>query len=292
MPEMDGLEATEYIMEQVPEAERPHIVALTAGVLDETRNRCLEAGMTDFLGKPVRIGDLVPTLEAIADERGARQRAEAAASPPSANGAAAHADDTTDDAQEPAAESSDAVATTDAAGSASAVSLSNEASGDGARSDADEMPPPPTPADPSEPLVDLDALREQAESFGVDRVDDPFVRDLITTFFDDATSAMDTVQDALDADDITTIGEVAHRLKSSSETLGALAFSELCRTIEYAADDDEADVVRENAKQLPALLDRTRQEMTDVFDRLSDDASASGAGHSPQQTWPSAAEEA
>ena len=293
MPEMDGLEATEHIMEHVPEAERPHIVALTAGVLDETRNRCLEAGMADFLGKPVRIGDLVPTLETIAEERDARQRAEAAASTLPENETTTNApDDAAGDAQEPAEASSDAVASAEAAGSSPDASLPAEAVGDGACPDTDAVPPAPTPPTYSASIVDLDALRQQVESFGVDRVDDPFVRDLVVTFFDDATTAMDTVQDALDADDIDTIGEVAHRLKSSSETLGALAFSELCRTIEYAADDDEADVVREKAGELPALLARTRQEMTEVFDRLENEAASSGSERSVQQSWPSSAEEA
>ncbi len=53
MPRMDGVEATREIMARIPEPERPTIVALTANVMEEDRQRYLEVGMMDVLGKPV-----------------------------------------------------------------------------------------------------------------------------------------------------------------------------------------------------------------------------------------------
>ena len=53
MPEMDGLEATRIIVERWKE-NRPRIVALTANVMPEDRERCMEAGMDGFLFKPIK----------------------------------------------------------------------------------------------------------------------------------------------------------------------------------------------------------------------------------------------
>jgi PAS domain S-box-containing protein len=54
MPEMDGLEATRRLIEQVPDAEsRPVIVAMTAFGLSEDRQKCLSAGMDDYISKPL-----------------------------------------------------------------------------------------------------------------------------------------------------------------------------------------------------------------------------------------------
>jgi CheY-like chemotaxis protein len=60
MPEMDGFTLAEKI--RVEDARIP-ILAMTADVLDETRERCLQAGMNDCLTKPVRIEQLQHAIE-------------------------------------------------------------------------------------------------------------------------------------------------------------------------------------------------------------------------------------
>jgi PAS domain S-box-containing protein len=62
MPEMDGLEATQHILAQWPAAQRPWIVAMTANALQGDRERCLEAGMNDYISKPVRPEELTRAL--------------------------------------------------------------------------------------------------------------------------------------------------------------------------------------------------------------------------------------
>jgi signal transduction histidine kinase/DNA-binding response OmpR family regulator len=63
MPEMDGLEASRQICSRWPRGERPRIVAMTANAMQGDRERCLEAGMDDYVSKPVRVDELVNALE-------------------------------------------------------------------------------------------------------------------------------------------------------------------------------------------------------------------------------------
>ncbi|MDR3515285.1 MAG: response regulator [Azospirillaceae bacterium] len=63
MPEMDGIEATRQIRRQLGEA-CPPIIALTAHAMDEERNRCLDAGMSDHISKPIDATLLITTLNA------------------------------------------------------------------------------------------------------------------------------------------------------------------------------------------------------------------------------------
>jgi len=62
MPELDGLEATRRIVERWPRGRRPRIVALTASAMREDRERCLAAGMDEYLSKPIDLQALAETL--------------------------------------------------------------------------------------------------------------------------------------------------------------------------------------------------------------------------------------
>ncbi|KAI9031303.1 hypothetical protein DFJ74DRAFT_430446 [Hyaloraphidium curvatum] len=66
MPILDGIECTRLIR-QLPLAPHcvPRIVALTANVQSTDREKCTEAGMDGFLGKPLRVGDLVETIKSM-----------------------------------------------------------------------------------------------------------------------------------------------------------------------------------------------------------------------------------
>jgi DNA-binding response OmpR family regulator len=63
MPEMDGLEATRRIVERWARDDRPWIVAMTAEAMQGDRERCLEAGMNDYLTKPIRPHELSAAIE-------------------------------------------------------------------------------------------------------------------------------------------------------------------------------------------------------------------------------------
>jgi signal transduction histidine kinase len=65
MPEMDGYEAARHICEKWAgdDLGRPRMIAMTGNAMQGDRERCLEAGMDDYISKPVRIEELKAMLE-------------------------------------------------------------------------------------------------------------------------------------------------------------------------------------------------------------------------------------
>ncbi|MDY0047174.1 MAG: ATP-binding protein [Thauera propionica] len=62
MPVMDGFEATRRILADRQDVTGCPIVAMTANTMQGDRERCLEAGMVDFLAKPYRQAELVEVI--------------------------------------------------------------------------------------------------------------------------------------------------------------------------------------------------------------------------------------
>jgi CheY-like chemotaxis protein len=69
MPDMDGYETARRIRATEPGSRKPWIVALTAHAMAEAREMCLEAGMDDYLTKPVRRDMLREALDRFAASR-------------------------------------------------------------------------------------------------------------------------------------------------------------------------------------------------------------------------------
>ncbi|MDX2186053.1 MAG: ATP-binding protein [Opitutaceae bacterium] len=59
MPEMNGLEATEVIRRDLPDGLQPWVIGLTANAMQGDREKCIRAGMDDYMTKPLRKDELL-----------------------------------------------------------------------------------------------------------------------------------------------------------------------------------------------------------------------------------------
>lgn len=63
MPEMDGLVVARSICQHWPKDRRPYMIAITANALQGDREECLNAGMDDYISKPVQQDELIQAID-------------------------------------------------------------------------------------------------------------------------------------------------------------------------------------------------------------------------------------
>ena len=63
MPEMDGYEATRRIRSDVLKVNQPVIISMTANALQGDREKCMEAGMNDYMSKPILIDEVMQVIK-------------------------------------------------------------------------------------------------------------------------------------------------------------------------------------------------------------------------------------
>ena len=163
MPELDGLEATRRLCSEWPADERPRIIAVTAGAMQGDREKCLAAGMDDYISKPVQAEELRAALERLG----------------------------------------------------------------GIQSDhdplANEEPWVPTTRSDG---VDLQVLEN------LHRLRPRMLQELVDNFLSTAGHRVTAIRRAVERADDQALQSVAHSLKGSSGTLGALRMSEICSDLE------------------------------------------------------------
>jgi HPt (histidine-containing phosphotransfer) domain-containing protein len=110
------------------------------------------------------------------------------------------------------------------------------------------------------PAIDAEALELLVEMIGPD--EPAAVLDLLDTYITDSTAQVADLQQAFAAGDLKNTHRLAHSMKSSSATFGALELSKYCETLEHSAKHDCAGgtcaeelrrVVEEHARVIESL---------------------------------------
>jgi signal transduction histidine kinase/CheY-like chemotaxis protein len=195
MPEMDGYEATGEIRirEGVMKRARLPIIAMTANAMAGDREKCFDAGMDDYLPKPLDLAQLREVL----------------------------------------------------------VRWLPKGVGATAPSPPDSTP---RPAPPEETVLDAKVLKDLR-----DVVEEDFPA-IIRGFVGHAPTLMRELDEGLAANDVARLVRPAHSLKSSSASVGALQVSELAKTIEHAAREEDMDTASRGVVEIRvALADALRE---------------------------------
>jgi len=252
MPEMDGLEATRIIREKFPKKEQPWIIAMTANAMRGDREECLNAGMDDYLPKPI-LGEAFARAIRVAkpknrSEHGknrlatgrlraarVRQKSEEVPIPPPDPAPNEPQDTTITTAPE----------IVEPAAIPPAVDPSPIPEPVPQRDVVDDPPDPTKEAtiesqpEPDEPLLDVDpsspidpnALIRLQNTLGKRAAE--LFPEVLQTFFSDGEHLLETLHSALNSLDSASFTRAAHTLKSTAATFGAMKLSTLARELEY-----------------------------------------------------------
>jgi len=236
MPVVDGYTATRRWRQREIEAggvSHLPIVAMTANAMAGDRQKCLDAGMDDYLAKPVTRGQLEGCLRRWLPDAVARQHdvpdtpAPARRSgDPAAPGAAAGP---------PAADAPTAAPAPDA-GSRQPVVPDMQPPAAPAATGAPPAAAAPVPDAPApEPVLDAGALDELYDVIGDD------AHHIVRVFLEDAPRVLHELEQAALAPDYAALRDAAHSLKSSAANLGAMALSAAARRLELGARTQTLD---------------------------------------------------
>ena len=242
MPGMDGFEATSRIRAlEAATGTRIPIIAMTAHAMAGDRERCLEAGMDDYLTKPIQRPTLQETLRKWLDGKLAAPAPEPAAEQPQPS-------------PEPAAEQPPPSPEPATEQSPPSPEPAAEQPPPSPEPTAEQSPPSPEPAAPTQTGPGLDSARfnEMAGLFGKE-----FKAMVLEPFLEALRSQREDLRAGLgEGGDPDHAGRVAHTVKGAAGSLGFLTISSLGAGIEKAVKAGDLDLARENLRNLGPELER------------------------------------
>lgn len=190
MPEMDGLEVTSHIRKMKKPKKDVPIIAITAHALIGDREKCLRAGMNEYISKPIRSFELLRMIDKLlkVDSISEKQEVEN-------------------------------------------MTASNDV------------------------FLDIDRLNKM--SLG----EKSFEVELLNDYIFDAQSKYDQMKSVFDQNNMKKLSELAHTLKGSSYTVGAVKVGDESLGIELSAKNNDVDSCRDRINKLKEVLSKTEKQI-------------------------------
>jgi len=230
MPVMDGLEASRQICQRWQADRRPRLIALTANAMRGDRDACLQAGMDDYISKPIRFDELTKALKRSTPRRSqAELEQEAIAllekAAPSMPKLVECSHSLADQGLTPA----------------STEMITDRLNHDfDLRASPIELPAIRLDDQMLENLRDLDALVE-----------------LLELYLSEVPSLVEGISEAIAKGDAPALRESAHSLKSTSAAIGAMTLSTLAKELETIGKSGDLNPVTTPATQLEPIYRAT-----------------------------------
>jgi len=236
MPVMDGYTATRIRRQKESTgARRLPIIAMTANAMAGDRDKCLKAGMDDYMSKPLNRALLEQTLRRWlpvgAKSQAAAPAAAAAAPAPAAPPAPVRANPVLAPSPAPA-----------------------------------PAAPPPAQAPVRESTLDAEVVRDLLDVMG-----DEFT-DLVRVYLEDTPKAIGALEQAASRGSVDGLIAPSHSLKSTSANLGAIGLSELAKRLEHGARSGSLNA--SDALVIVAEVKRNFQRVTQELSALLSSSNA------------------
>ncbi|GGL34850.1 hybrid sensor histidine kinase/response regulator [Planomonospora parontospora] len=285
MPNMDGLEATRRIRAEQPEP-RPYIVALTASVLGEDQEACRNAGMDDYLAKPVRAHELGEILEPLRPAQAGPDAGKPAPAAPAATAGPGTAGPGT-------APPTGVAPPVPAPGTFGGGPASPE---DPGRPPEESEPPPEEsgrpaqesglPPEESERASRETSIRERLDELaGPDAGEDDWemVDYLATSFVAKAPGALEELEEAVARGHAGDVEKRAHSLKGSAVNMGATALAELCARLEAQGRSGGLSATVETLRPLREELDLVCRTLRTLRPAVGGEQEPAAHGEGPRR---------
>jgi CheY-like chemotaxis protein len=254
MPEMDGLAATRRICQDFPQAQRPRIIAMTANAMLGDREMCLEAGMDDYISKPIRVEEVVRALSLCQEGlKVGRLQVE----------------DSNEQSE---------VDRLQVEGSNEELKVSKlkvETLEDNLQPSTSIQPTlreglRPTTPNPSTATLDARAFQELREMVNNDQV----LVGVVDRYLEESPNLLQAIAEAVAQGDAEVLQRSAHTLKSTSAMLGATSLSQLCQELEtnghngsLASSEAMVSQVKTEYERVQTTLLQRRQHLKSLSER-------------------------